>query len=184
MEIYHQYSISCPYMVTWVPSIYPIHVSMYTSTMDLMGCVIPLGDISRNPTRDPAIWGSESGSSRVVCKTGVRVAFVFQSWTRDALRSNIKLTSCSSSRYIDQFSCGELNENNMRMTFICHSTPFLSIFVMSRVSLPLSCSCHVCICLHLFAALSIDIYVIMNWVDVFLVGGLEHFLSLSIYWVE
>ena len=86
-----------------------------------------------------------------------------QTWTGDALRS-IKLTSCRS-RYID-----------MRMTFICHSTPFLSIFVMSRVFLPLSCSCHVCICLHLFAALSIYIYVIMNWVNVFLLGGLEQFL--------
>jgi len=26
-----------PYMVTWIPSIYPIHVSIYTSTMDPMG---------------------------------------------------------------------------------------------------------------------------------------------------
>ena len=25
------------YMVTWIPSIYPIHVSIYTSTMDPMG---------------------------------------------------------------------------------------------------------------------------------------------------
>ena len=28
------------YMVTWIPSIYPSHVSIYTSTMDPMGCVI------------------------------------------------------------------------------------------------------------------------------------------------
>ena len=25
------------YMVTWIPSIYPSHVSIYTSTMDRMG---------------------------------------------------------------------------------------------------------------------------------------------------
>ena len=28
------------YMVTWIPSIYPSHVSIYTSTMDPMGIVI------------------------------------------------------------------------------------------------------------------------------------------------
>ena len=26
-----------PYMVTWIPSIYPMFVSIYTSTMDPMG---------------------------------------------------------------------------------------------------------------------------------------------------
>ena len=26
-----------PYMVTWIPSIYPLYVSIYTSTMDPMG---------------------------------------------------------------------------------------------------------------------------------------------------
>jgi len=30
-------SMVLPYMVTWIPSIYPSHVSIYTSTMDPMG---------------------------------------------------------------------------------------------------------------------------------------------------
>jgi len=28
------------YMVTWIPSIYPSHVSIYTSTMDPMGEIV------------------------------------------------------------------------------------------------------------------------------------------------
>ena len=28
-----------PYMVTWIPSIYPLYVSIYTSTMDPMGYI-------------------------------------------------------------------------------------------------------------------------------------------------
>ena len=28
------------YMVTWIPSIYPIDVSIYTSTMDPMGSIM------------------------------------------------------------------------------------------------------------------------------------------------
>ena len=28
------------YMVTWIPSIYPLYVSIYTSTMDPMGMKI------------------------------------------------------------------------------------------------------------------------------------------------
>ena len=30
------------YMVTWIPSIYPSHVSIYTSTMDPMGYILYL----------------------------------------------------------------------------------------------------------------------------------------------
>jgi hypothetical protein len=28
------------YMVTWIPSIYPLYVSIYTSTMDPMGLLV------------------------------------------------------------------------------------------------------------------------------------------------
>ena len=35
--ITHDGSMVLPYMVTWIPSIYPSHVSIYTSTMDPMG---------------------------------------------------------------------------------------------------------------------------------------------------
>jgi hypothetical protein len=31
-------------MVTWIPSIYPLYVSIYTSTMDPMGMIIGIGD--------------------------------------------------------------------------------------------------------------------------------------------
>ena len=43
----HDGSMVLLYMVTWIPSIYPSHVSIYTSTMDPMGmfffspCVVP-----------------------------------------------------------------------------------------------------------------------------------------------
>ena len=33
----HDGSMVLLYMVTWIPSIYPIYVSIYTSTMDPMG---------------------------------------------------------------------------------------------------------------------------------------------------
>jgi len=33
----HDGSMVLLYMVTWIPSIYPLHVSIYTSTMDPMG---------------------------------------------------------------------------------------------------------------------------------------------------
>ena len=33
------------YMVTWIPSIYPSHVSIYTSTMDPMGYTFDIGVI-------------------------------------------------------------------------------------------------------------------------------------------
>ena len=36
--IAHDGSMVLLYMVTWIPSIYPSHVSIYTSTMDPMGC--------------------------------------------------------------------------------------------------------------------------------------------------
>jgi hypothetical protein len=32
-------SMELIYMVTWIPSIYPIYVSIYTSTMDPMGLI-------------------------------------------------------------------------------------------------------------------------------------------------
>ena len=35
------------YMVTWFPSIYPSHVSIYTSTMDPMGMANPPGELER-----------------------------------------------------------------------------------------------------------------------------------------
>ena len=35
--ITHDGSMVLVYMVTWIPSIYPSHVSIYTSTMDPMG---------------------------------------------------------------------------------------------------------------------------------------------------
>jgi hypothetical protein len=36
-HITHDGSMVLLYMVTWIPSIYPIHVSIYTNTMDPMG---------------------------------------------------------------------------------------------------------------------------------------------------
>ena len=42
-----------PYMVTWIPSIYPIYVSIYTSTMDPMAiwvCILYLAGLG-----DPVI---------------------------------------------------------------------------------------------------------------------------------
>ena len=38
--ISHDGSMVLLYMVTWIPSIYPVHVSIYTSTMDPMGIYI------------------------------------------------------------------------------------------------------------------------------------------------
>ena len=35
--ITHDGSMVLLYMVTWIPSIYPLYVSIYTSTMDPMG---------------------------------------------------------------------------------------------------------------------------------------------------
>ena len=35
----HDGSMVLLYMVTWIPSIYPSHVSIYTSTMDPMGYI-------------------------------------------------------------------------------------------------------------------------------------------------
>ena len=34
-----------PYMVTWIPSIYPSHVTIYGSTMDPMGHVITVSTL-------------------------------------------------------------------------------------------------------------------------------------------
>jgi len=35
-------------MVTWIPSIYPLYVSIYTSTMDPMGFALVFGRKSMN----------------------------------------------------------------------------------------------------------------------------------------
>ena len=34
LELSHDGSMVLPYMVTWIPFIYPLYVSIYTSTMD------------------------------------------------------------------------------------------------------------------------------------------------------
>ena len=54
-----------PYMVTWIPSIYPLYVSIYTSTMDPMG----LGKCSTEKDMPSSSPGERRGgtSSLRVC---------------------------------------------------------------------------------------------------------------------
>ena len=42
------------YMATWIPSIYPSHVSIYTSTMDPIGLVLEAGF---------SVWGMPSSQA-------------------------------------------------------------------------------------------------------------------------
>ena len=45
VEVFPIGSMVLLYMVTWIPSMYPSHVSIYTSTMDPMGFRMNTGDI-------------------------------------------------------------------------------------------------------------------------------------------
>ena len=58
-------------MVTWIPSIYPLYVSIYTSTMDPMGyghsqdfTLLSFGHPNASPSSRPAIGDWRRGFNR------------------------------------------------------------------------------------------------------------------------
>ena len=64
--ITHDGSMVLLYMVTWIPSIYPLYVSIYTSTMDpswvIVGC-LPVIALD-------AVWIGNTTSRQTPCKQG------------------------------------------------------------------------------------------------------------------
>ena len=76
----HDGSMVLLYMVTWIPSIYPLYVSIYTSTMDPMGMksswndyeypwILTISDMRRPYLCTRAVWPKASAISRADGRT-------------------------------------------------------------------------------------------------------------------
>ena len=57
----HDGSMVLLYMVTWIPSIYPSHVSIYTSTMDPSWAIDPVVDLEKNHHRGVKMATDQTG---------------------------------------------------------------------------------------------------------------------------